>query len=226
MAQSFPLGLQTNLKFMKKILVKAMALLFTGTTIVNAQTVKKTSDISFGLRGGLNLSNIIKTNDNNYSTDIKPGLNAAAFVEIPIGKGFSFQPEFQFSQKGYISNGNFLTSSYEYSVTTNYVEIPLLAKVNPSGNFSIVAGPQFSFLASTKTKFKSGSSTYETMVRNDNDNLRRNILGGVLGMEVASKNAVFALRYNLDFQNNNGDGTSSTPKYRNQVLGLSIGFKL
>jgi hypothetical protein len=213
---------------MKKIFASAAVLLMAGLGTFNAQTssTAKTSDVHFGLRAGLNLSNIIKTDNSDFSTDIKPGFNAAAFLEIPIVSGFSVQPELQFSQKGYIATGSVLGSPYEYRVTTNYVEVPLLAKISPSNNFGIVVGPQFSFLTSTNTKFKTSNSSYEENVDNDNDNLRKNILGGVLGIEVASSNAIFSLRYNLDFQTNNGDGTSSTPKYKNQVLGLSVGIRL
>jgi hypothetical protein len=212
---------------MKKIIVSAAVLLMAGLGSINAQTssTPKTNDVHFGLRAGLNLSNIIKSGDNDFSTDIKPGFNAAAFLEIPIVNGFSVQPELQFSQKGYITTGSALGTPYEYKVTTNYVEIPLLAKISPTNNFGIVVGPQFSFLTSTKTKFKTSNSSYEDYDDVDNDNLRKNILGGVLGIEVNSSNAVFGLRYNLDFQANNGDGTSTTPKYKNQVLGLSVGIR-
>ncbi len=208
---------------MKKILVSAIALLVAGVINLNAQ---KTNDVHFGIRAGLNLSNIIKDGDNDFSTEIKPGFNAAVFLEIPVVNGFSVQPEFQFSQKGYKASGNALGGPYEYRVTSNYVEIPLLAKISPSKEFAIVVGPQFSFLTSTNTKFITNNAVYENTVNQDNDNLRKNTLGGVLGIEVGAANAVFSLRYNLDFQSNNGDGTSSTPKYKNQVLGLSVGIRL
>jgi hypothetical protein len=91
-------------------------------------------------------------------------------------------------------------------------------------NFGILVGPQFSFLASTKTNFTTSNTSYENLVKTDNDNLRKNILGGVIGIEASASNLVVGLRYNVDFQTNNGDGTSSTPKYKNQVASLSVGF--
>lgn len=201
-----------------------VAILFAGAaTTVNAQT--KTNSPSFGIRAGLNLANITKENDS-YASEIKPGFNAAAFVEIPLVNGFSFQPELQFSQKGYRSSGSFLASPYEYTATLNYVEVPLLAKIVPSKNFAIVVGPQFSFLTSSEYKFKTGNVNYENVVNNNNNDLRENVVGGVAGIEAGSGNFIFSARYSLDFQRNNGDGTSSTPKYKNQVVGLSIGFKL
>jgi len=79
-----------------------------------------------------------------------------------------------------------------------------------------------SFLASTKTKFTSGNTTYQNLVEEDNDNLKKNILGGVVGIEASASNLVFAARYNLDFQQNNSNGNSTTPTYKNQVIALSI----
>ena len=112
-----------------------------------------------------------------------------------------------------------------YKQTTNFIEIPLLAKFKPTQNFGIVIGPQFSFLASTKTKVTVANTSHESLVKNDNDNLRKNILGGVIGLEAAAGPVIFDLRYSLDFQKNNGDGSSTVPSYKNQVIALSAGFR-
>lgn len=190
---------------------------------IEAQNANK---FHLGLRAGANFSNIIKSGDNDFSTEMKVGFNVAAFFEIPVVNGFGVQPEIQFSQKGYKATGTVLGSPYEYRVTTNYIEVPLLAKISFSKQFGMVLGPQFSFLTSTNTKFVTNNALYENNVNNDNSNLRKNLLGGVGGIEVSAANAIFSLRYSIDFQSNNGDGTSSTPKYKNQVLGLSVGFRL
>jgi hypothetical protein len=213
---------------MKKTFTTAAMLLIT-TVGLYAQSASKgnaANGFHFGVRAGLNLANIIKTDDNNFSTELKPGFNAGAFVEVPIVNGFSVQPELQFAQKGYKTTGSsIINGSYEYNVTTNYVEVPLLAKFSPSKSFAIVLGPQYSFLTSTKTKFTSGNANYQNLVEADNNNLKKNILGGVVGIEAGASNLVFAARYNLDFQQNNGDGSSTTPKYKNQVVALSIGLR-
>ena len=140
--------------------------------------------------------------------------------------GFSVQPEVQFSQKGYKTTGSSLVNgSYEYNVTTNYIEVPILAKFSPSKSFAIVIGPQYSFLTSTKTNFTSGNANYQQLVQNDNNNLKKNILGGVVGIEAGASNLIFSARYNLDFQQNNGDGSSTTPQYKNQVIAFGIGLR-
>lgn len=207
---------------MKKTFTVVALLL--SVSILKVQAQKK-SDINFGVRAGANFSNVIKDGDKNFSTAFKPGFNAAFFLELPIIKEFSVQPELQYAQKGYKATGTILGSPYEYRVTTSFIEIPIVAKFKTSKQFSIVAGPQYSFLTATNTKFITSNSTLENNVKHDNDNLKKNLLGGLVGFEINTGNSVLNFRYSLDLQSNNGDGTSTTPKYKNQVLGLSLGFK-
>lgn len=213
---------------MKKTIIAAAMLCVTAIS-AQAQDTKsseKTNGLHFGIRAGLNLANILKTNDNSFSTQLKSGFNGGVFLELPIVNGFSVQPEVQFSQKGYKTTGSSLVNgSYEYNVTTNYIEVPILAKFSPSKSFAIVIGPQYSFLTSTKTNFTSGNANYQQLVQNDNNNLKKNILGGVVGIEAGASNLIFSARYNLDFQQNNGDGSSTTPQYKNQVIAFGIGLR-
>ncbi|MFT3681389.1 MAG: porin family protein [Ferruginibacter sp.] len=206
---------------MKTVLLSITALMFSGALMAQTAT-----GAGFGVRGGVNLSNITKSGDADFSSNSKLGINAAVFLDLPLSSAIAVQPELQFSQKGYKSSGNIASSPYEYSRTSNFIEVPLLLKLKPAPVFSILVGPQFSFLTSSSTKFSTGNSSVETEVKNDNDNLRKNILGGALGVEATAGGAVFGLRYSLDFQNNNGDGTSTIPKYKNQVTSLYVGFRL
>ncbi len=214
---------------MKKIILILPLVLF--ARLANAQEMAskspspKTNEAHFGFKGGANFANIIRDDNTNASSEMKVGFNAGVFLEIPIVNGFSFQPEVQYSQKGYKTSGTFLGSPYQYSANTDYIDVPLLAKLSPSKSFGIVVGPQYSFLTSTKYKFTTNNTAYENLVNNSNNNLKKNILGGVVGLEIGGENVIFSARYSLDFQKNEGDGTSSTPKYKNQVVGLSLGFR-
>ncbi len=208
---------------MKKMFILTAASMFAVTVGLQAQTTTRTSNpVRFGLRAGINLSDLVKSSNSDITSGSKTGYNAAALVNIPIASVFSIQPEIQFSQKGYKESGTALGAPYEYKRTTNFIEVPLLAKITPLPGFGIVLGPQFSFLASTKTKFTVANATHENIVKEDNDNLRKNILGGVIGIEAGVKNFVASLRYNIDFQNNNGDGTNNTPYYKNRVISLGV----
>ncbi len=203
---------------MKKVILLAIGVFFAGA--VNAQ--------SFGIKGGVNFSNIIKTGDESFNTEFKTGINAGIFAEIPIVSGFSFAPELMFSQKGYKTSGNSLLGGpNEYSVTTNFIELPILAKINATDKFSIVLGPQVSFLTSTTEKFQQGSDSYQNTIREENERLKKSLFGGVAGIGIGLTDKVSVHgRYALDFQKNNENGTSETPLYRNQVFQVSLGLKL
>ncbi|MBB6499424.1 porin family protein [Pedobacter cryoconitis] len=202
---------------MKKIIILAIGLFV--ATAANAQ-----DGIKFGVKAGLNISDIIKGNgNNNFNTKVKPGFNAGLTVEIPLIAGLAFTPEVLYSQKGYK-----LTSSFgEFRQTTNFLDIPILASFRLGSSFNIVAGPQVSFLLSTKNKFENGFGTVQqTEVVNDSDRFKKSLVGGVIGFryDIDRKFDIHG-RYALDFQKNNENGTSTTPEFRNQVFSVGVGIK-
>jgi hypothetical protein len=181
-----------------------------------------------GLKGGLSIATIIKTNDNSFSSDPLYGFNGGAVLYLPLGHVVAIQPEVLFSQKGYRATGTALVGGdYDYRRYLNFLDLPVLLRINASKDFAIVAGPQYSFLLNTHTSFKSGTSSYEQTVKNENDNITKNIFGGVIGADISLNHNFFIYgRYTIDFKNNNGDGTSSTPAYKNQVFQIGCGFLL
>lgn len=59
-----------------------------------------------------------------------------------------------------------------------------------------------------------------------NEDVRNNILGFTIGVDVTVKAFVVSVRASWDFQNNNKNGVSTTPRYKNQLLQLTIGFRI
>src|SRR5690606_30946548 len=103
--------------------------------------------------------------------EYKTGFNAGVYADIPLVSGLSLAPELMFSQKGYKTTGNsVLGGPFEYSVTTNFVELPVLAKIGAGDRFHVVLGPQVSFLTSTTEKFSQGSDSYQNTIKEENDN--------------------------------------------------------
>ncbi|WP_299523847.1 porin family protein [uncultured Lutibacter sp.] len=124
---------------MKKTLLIIGLIIFTFTT-VNAQ-----KGVDFGVKGGINFSNM--TSDNFYESDSKIGFHIGLVTEIPFSNKFSIQPEILYSTQGadaklsMVGGGPLLT---EYSL--DYILVPILAKVYLSNNWSIEFGPSFNFL--------------------------------------------------------------------------------
>lgn len=184
--------------------------------------------VRIGFKGGLSIATIIKTNDNNFSSAPLYGFNGGVVLQLPLGHIIAIQPEVLFSQKGYRATGTALVGGdYDYRRYLNFLDIPILLRINASKDFGIVIGPQYSYLLSTHTTFKSGDATYEQTVNNENDNITKNIFGGVIGADInLNRNLFIYGRYTIDFKNNNGDGTSSTPSYKNQVFQFGVGVLL
>jgi len=182
---------------------------------------------SISIKGGANFSNIIKTGDDSFKTDFKPGFFAGLGLDIPVVTGLSFAPEILYSQKGYkTTSSDLLGTETKYSVTSNFIDIPILAKFNTSA-FNFHIGPQVSFLTSTTESFEKGSEEYRNTIKEENNNLKKSLLGGVagIGFNVTQKVSLNG-RYAIDFQKNNEDGTKETPKYKNQVIQVGLGIKL
>jgi hypothetical protein len=178
--------------------------------------------LQFGLKAGVNISNVYDTKNQEFNADFKAGFAVGAFLTIPIGELIGLQPEILFSQKGYKATGSVLTIPYEYTHTTNYLDVPLLFALKPSEHVTLLAGPQYSFLMSQKDVFKSGSLTVNDEQQFDND---RSVLCFLGGVDFILNQFVLSARAGWDLQKNNGDGTSTNPRYKNVWYQATIGFK-
>ena len=214
---------------LKRIFPALLVLCFSNT-VFSQENGEKHDDgpvPRIGFKGGLSIATIIKTNDNSFSSDPLYGFNGGGVLQLPLGKVISLQPEILFSQKGYRAKGAGLVGDFDYRRYLNFLDIPLLLRINTSKDVGIVVGPQYSYLLSTHTRFNSGATSYEQTVNYENNNITRNIFGGVIGFDINLNNNIFIYgRYTIDFKHNNGDGTSSTPAYKNQVFQAGVGVLL
>lgn len=209
---------------MKKVCLIISAIVF--TLHVQAQHMQLGKGAYLGFKAGFNVSNVIKSGESDFRSKFKPGLAAGVFVDIPVLEALSFAPEVVFSQKGYQSTGTILGGDYNYKVTTNFIDVPVLAKFWVSDGFNLTVGPQVSFLLSTTESFKSGSREFRTTVEETNKGLKKSLFGGVVGLgyEIGGKLGINA-RYALDFQKNNADGSAEVPEYKNQVIQLGLTYQ-
>lgn len=210
---------------MKKIII-ALIITVTSITTIYAQTSDTRGEFHLGLKAGMNYSNVYDTQGEDFVADAKAGFVAGGFLTIPIGNLVGFQPEILFSQKGFKASGTLLGSPYEIKRTTNYLDIPLMLSIKPTRSVSLLAGPQFSFLLKQKDEFTNGIANTFQIQEFENDNIRKNTLGFLLGADFNFDNIVLGTRLGWDIKNNNGDGTSTTPRYKNKWFQISLGFKI
>jgi hypothetical protein len=205
---------------MKKIFILAIGLFITGAA--NAQSTDQ--PIRLGVKAGVNYSNIIKDDgNNNFKTDYLVGYHAGLTLDIKLLENLAFTPEALYSTKGYK-----LTSSVgEFTQTTHFIDVPILASVRLGGGLNLVAGPQVSFLMSTNNKFENGFGTAEQkIVEDDSDRFKKSLVGGLIGFRYDFSDKIgINGRYALDFQKNNENGSSQTPEFKNQVFQLGLGLK-
>jgi len=178
--------------------------------------------LQFGLKAGVNYSNVYDSEDQEFNADYKVGFAGGAFLSIPLGKIFGIQPEVLYSEKGFQAKGSFLTIPYEYKHTSTYVDVPLLFALKPSPFLTLLAGPQYSFLVKQKNVFTSGdfTETQEPAIEND-----KNVICFLGGLDLNMNNLVIGARAGWDLQSNNGDGTTSNPRYKNVWYQATLGIK-
>jgi hypothetical protein len=210
----------------EKTIVFMMLAMATIITNCNAQDQgNPRSKFYVGAKGGINYSNVYDTEGEKFQANAKVGFVGGVFLTIPIGELIGFQPELLFSQKGFNGSGVLFGTPYSISRTTNYIDVPLLFSVKPSSLISLHAGPQFSYLLRQKDEFSNTTMSSEQIKQFSNDNVRKNTLCFLGGVDLNVNSFVIGTRIGWDIQNNNGDGTSTTPRYKNRWLQATLGYR-
>lgn len=196
---------------MKKMLMSLAAVVVIGFG-ANAQ---KKGDVSFGVKGGLNVSTIGGDHRNDF--DAKAGFHVGVLAEIAIAKKFAIQPEIVFSTQG--AKGYYSYDYRRYNSATlrlNYINVPVLVKYSITNQFSVEGGPQVGFNVSSKVKTSNGKYDANAISTAD--------LALTAGVTYRLKNNVFfSARHNFGVTNiykNSYGGTA-----RNNTLQLSVGYK-
>lgn len=208
------------------ILMVAMVILtVTNSNAQSDATTDNRQKLSFGLKVGANYSNVYDSEGEDFVADAKLGIAAGGFVSIPLGKFFGIQPEILFSQKGFKSSGSYLGSTYSMTRTSDFVDVPLLVSIKPIEQVTLLFGPQFSYLLSQKDDFTGGTITTTQQDDFNNENIRKNIFGLTGGVDFNVNNFIISMRAAWDVKKNDGDGNSTTPRYKNMLYQATLGYR-
>ena len=179
----------------------------------SAKATSRAGQVGFGLMTGGNFANL---NNGAYGAGNGSlfGLIAGGFVDFGLSDNLSIEPELYISMKGAIF------SSYSaYSEHLNYVELPLLFKVNfPAGpdlRVDLFTGPAIGFLTASYASYQ--GVDYPDSGLNSAD------AGWVFGSGLEIKRFLVDLRYE--------DGLTSvvpgaTGNYNNSVFSILLGYRL
>lgn len=197
---------------------------FTTEQYAQNQTEDNREKLQFGLRAGASYANVYDEKGEDFVADGKVGAVGGIVLSIPIGRYLGFQPEAMFIQKGFSGDARYNGKPYFLTRTTNHLDFPLQLKFNPAKNFSLLGGPQYSFLLSKKDKIDVGNLTIEEEDFIKNDKIQENIFGLVFGAEFNFNAVTVTGKVGWDLQQNDDDGPTISPRYKNQWLLFTLGL--
>lgn len=89
-----------------------------------------------------------------------------------------------------------------------------------------MVGPQYSYLFKQIDNFKGLGADSSVITDFENDNIKKNTFSLAIGADLNFNNFVVGVRAGWDLTNNNGNGNSETPRYKNAWAGLTVGVRL
>lgn len=126
---------------------------FTLIALAAFMTAFAYSQVSFGVRAGVNFQNINGEDEegDKLKNDLKPGFFAGVEAGIPIAPDFYFEPGLFFSTKGAANLGEV----DDLKATISYIELPLHLAYKPqlgSGKVIVGLGPYVAYGVAGKLK--------------------------------------------------------------------------
>ncbi|MFH6997154.1 porin family protein [Flavobacterium sp. FlaQc-57] len=180
----------------------------------------------FGVKGGFNMSNLYSNDAND--DNVLYGFNAGVYATLPISDFIAIQPEILFTTKGaeLDYNNAFATGNAKFRL--NYIEVPLLVRVNITKNFNVHAGGYASYLVSSKVT-GDGDISFDQEI--NTDDLNKFDAGLSAGVGVDFNPISIGLRYNYGLTTVGKErtvaGTTYTfPDAKNSNLTLYLSYKL
>lgn len=169
----------------------------------------KAQKAHFGLKGGLNMSNI---SNKDFDTKYTPGFHIGALAHIHAGKHFGVQPEVTYSRQGAKAK-----NAGDLKLKLDYINVPVMFQYMINDGWRLETGPQAGFLLNSKSSF-GGVETDQKSVTEKVDFS----WGFGVGYITHSKLGIDA-RFNLGLTNNSTD-KSTYVKNRVFQIGLFYQF--
>jgi len=211
---------------MHKLLALAIFVL---PLFVAAQTpspVKAIRKTYFGVKAGLNFSNVTKASSVN--ADSRQGFMAGVFMAPPASGIMGYRTELIFSRQGY----DYKASSTTGSVHLDYILLPQLMTLNITKYVQLQAGGHLAFLINGKVDSSFSSSSRPATKDKMLDYYNRFDYGFAGGLEVYPfKGLLIGARLNISMANLNKEAIITNPNYvpkvdvKNNVFNLFAGYR-
>jgi hypothetical protein len=181
-------------------------------TLVSVITVSASAQVQFGIKGGVNVTDI-KDDLAPGATDSRVAFHVGALAHIHLSKMFAIQPEASFSSEG----AEYRLAGFDGITKTNYINVPVLLQFQTSG-FRLQTGPQLGILVSSEFEADNSTAQNEIDITN-NVNFSWSFGAGFLTKSGLGIDA----RYNLGLSNMYESGTAEA-KSRVWQFGLFYQF--
>jgi hypothetical protein len=206
---------------------------------INTAALTVHAQFQYGLKGGLNISEILTNSSSVTYVDGVPqqsrnfpaaGYHAGGLATVPLSKKISLQGELLFSAQGATDKPPSVyavTAKEEYKL--DWINVPILLKYNLPSGFFFETGPQFGFLIAAKIKQavigSPGDQTYFVRSQFKSTDISWSLGTGYL----TTYNLGIDVRYNLgltNFSNVPASGVPTVPlqtgPMKNSVVQLGI----
>jgi len=192
---------------------------FAFTILLSVSLACTNAQVKPGYIFGMNLSTLtIETNGIDADPDISPGVRFGGFLEIPVIKNFTFQPQFLFSAKGSTYN----LDNGDMSLSPVYIEIPAMIVYSFGSKFvkiSIFAGPYFALCMGGYKLASGGELNNLNFGTDDNDDLKLFDAGLNIGTGINIRSLMISAQYGMGLVN---ISPTAATEMKNQVIGISI----
>jgi len=211
-------------------------------SLVASAAVFAQSQPSFGIRAGIisssmkgdavnSLQSLMDYTNGAITTSNHTGFFAGANASIPVSDLVSFEPGLYYSQKGYDMRGElnlkgveFLGAGAQAKLTSHYVDVPLLVKLNFNG-LQLFAGPQVSYLTKADLRTTAGALGFnildKTMDATDQFSRWDAAVTGGIGYQFANG---FNVSASYDHGLSKIDANHSFDSY-NRAFKVGLGYK-
>src|ERR1700729_3628140 len=115
--------------------MKILAIVF----LAGVSCFSANAQIQFGVKAGANFANL--TGSDVSGTKTKVGFQGGVLVAVPLAGSFCLQPEVDYSGQGAKTG----SGSPSYTLSQNYLNIPVLFKYKHESGFFAETGPQIGF---------------------------------------------------------------------------------
>jgi hypothetical protein len=190
---------------MKRILF-SIAAMFLFTVVTKAQ------GFHLGVKAGANLG---KIDGQSFKDEFNLGYQLGGFAEIDFTKGIGIQPEVLFSQTNTTVTDEPLSGLKSgEKINLNYLNVPILLRLNASKLLTFHVGPQFSIL----------TNNHKTTAGNVVDAFKGGDFGMVAGAQVNLGALKVYGRYNIGLSNINDVGDKE--QWKNQQIQFGLGLRI